>query len=247
MHPSATVNLFRFLGSRNTSLPIMLEQVTYHFTSYALTLSSREYGSQILIPDFLQVQDTKISLSVNAINFTTLVVNYTGDWVIDTTTISLQATYKRQSQTVDFSARLSSFVINLQRLAKRVVSITLPNALSGTISVSDLTVSGTSTSHGVRFYVTTKSGGTSVYFIYQKDSNSVTAKKAVALEFSNVQFSSVIQDMIGLNLAKIPYFGSTKILRIGLISATSPISDLPSELFTTGSLLHERDSSGARI
>ena len=89
--PTATLNLFSFLsGGSDVSLPITLEQVTYHFESSELSIITRGYGSQTIIPDLLQLQNSGLSLTVNLQDVNTLAITFTGDWVVGGTTISLQ-------------------------------------------------------------------------------------------------------------------------------------------------------------
>ena len=234
--PAASLNLVNFLSGGTVSPPITIDQAIYHFDSSMLTLTTRGYGSQTIIPDILQLQNTFLSLRVNIQNASTLEIVYTGDWVIDTMTVSLQVVYHRQLGIVNFTAQLSSFSINLQNVVNGIAGITLPSALSGRVSISNFVVSGSVTSSlGVRLYVTASSGNTTVYVIYQKDANSL-AKKAVAVEMSNIRFSSILRDTTGLNIIQIPYFGSISV-NIGLSIATTRINDLPSNFFTTGSLL----------
>ena len=76
-----------------------------------------------------------------------------------------------------------------------------------------------------------------VYFIYQLGSDS-TSKKAVAAEISNIQFSTILQDMTGLDMAGIPYFGSVT-ANVGFTYATDIITYLPNDLFPTNTLLRK--------
>ena len=240
--PAESLRLVNFLSGGTASLPVTVDQATYHFDSSMLTLTTRGYGSQTIIPDTLQLQNTFLSLRVNLQNASSLDVVYTGDWVIDTTTISLQAVYHRQMGIVNFTAQLSSFSINLQNVVNNIAGITLPSALSGSVSISNFVVSGSVTSSlGVRLYVTATSGSTKVYAIYQKDANSLP-KKAVAVEMSNIQFSSILQDTTGLDITQIPYFGSISV-NIGLAIATTRINDVPRNFFATGSLLSKMGNS----
>jgi hypothetical protein len=234
--PAISLSLVNFLSGGTVSPSITMDYASYDFDSSMLTLITRGYGSQTVIPDTLQLQDTFLSLRVNLQNASTLEIVYTGDWVIDATTISLQVVYHRQSGNVSFSAQVSSFSINLQNIANSIAGITLPSALSGSVSISNFVVSGSVTfSLGIRLYVTATSGSTAVYIIYQKDANSLS-KKAVAVEMSNIRFSSILEDTTGLDITQIPYFGSISV-NIGLSIATTRINDLPSNFFTTGSLL----------
>ncbi len=234
--PATSLSVVNFLSGDTVSPSITVDYASYDFDSSVLTLITRGYGSQTVIPDTLQLQDTFLSLRVNLQNASTLEIAYTGDWVIDATTISLQVVYHRQSGNVSFSAQISSFSINLQTIVNSIAGIALPSALSGSVSISNFVVSGSVTSSlGVRLYVTATSGSTAVYIIYQKDANSLS-KKAVAVEMSNIRFSSILEDTTGLDITQIPYFGSISV-NIGLSIATTRINDLPSNFFTTGSLL----------
>ena len=242
VYPATTLSLFNFLSDDDISVPIAIDQAVYYFNSSLLTVITRGYGSQTIIPDTLQLQNTNLTLTVNLQNVSTLVVTYTGDWVIDTTTISLQAIYHHHSGIVNFTAQLSSFSVNLQSLVNDIAGITLPSVLSGTISITDFVISGSATSRlDVRLYVTATIGSTKVYIIYQKDTHSIS-KKAVAVEMSNIRFSSILQDTTGLDITQIPYFGFVSV-NIGLTIATTRINDLPDNFFPTGSLLSKTGDS----
>ena len=196
VNPTATINLFTFLGGNNPSLQITLQKVTYDYHNCVLVVDTRGYGSQTIISNVLEVQNTDLSLSVNLQNVSTLNVTYSGDWIIDATTISVQAVYYHSSEVIEFTAEVSSFSLNLQSLASDVVGISLPTAVSGTLSVSEFVISGNATaSLDVQLYIKATIGSTSVYVIYQKDAES-TAKRAVAVEISNIQFSTILQDTL---------------------------------------------------
>ena len=236
VNPTATINLFTFLGGNNSSLQITLQKVTYDYHNCVLVVDTRGYGSQTIISNVLEVQNTDLSLSVNLQNVSTLNVTYSGDWIIDATTISVQAVYYHSSEVIEFTAEVSSFSLNLQSLASDVVGISLPTAVSGTLSVSEFVISGNATaSLDVQLYIKATIGSTSVYVIYQKDAES-TAKRAVAVEISNIQFSTILQDTTGLDITGIPYFGSTT-ANIGVTIANTRINAIPNNFFPTNSLL----------
>ena len=234
--PDESLSLVTFLSGGTASTPITIDEAVYHFDSSVLTLTTRGYGSQAIIPDTLQLQNTFLSLRVNLQNASTLEIVYTGDWVVDTLTTSLQVVYHRQMGIVNFTAQLSSFSINLQNVVNGIAGVALPSGLAGSVSISNFVVSGSvRLGLGARLYVTATSGSTTVYVIYQKDANSLP-KKAVAVEMSNIQFSSILQDTTGLDITQIPYFGSVSV-NIGLSIANTRINELPSNFFPTGSLL----------
>ena len=236
--PSFALNVFSFLGEDGTPPPVMLQEVSYNFNSSMLTIVTRGYGSQTIIPNVLQFENTHLSFTVNIQNATTLVVNFMGDWVIDTnlTTMSLQAVYYHHSGITSFEVEFPTLTINLQTLTNDVVGISLPSAVSGSLSISNFIMSG-SISHDIRLYITATIGSTHVYIIYQKDTDDAP-KTAVAVEISNIRFSSIIQDATGLDVTGIPYFGSVSV-NIGLTIATTHITNFPGDLFPSQSLLRE--------
>ena len=236
--PAESLSLINFLSGGTAAPSILIEEAVYHYDSSVLTITTHRYGSQTIISDTLQLQNTFLSLRVNLQNASTLKINYTGDWVIDMTTISLRAVYYRQLGIINFTAQLLSFSIDLQNVVNSIASISLPSALSGRVSISNFIVSGSITSSlGVRLYVTATIGSTTVYVIYQRDANSLP-KRAVAVEMSNIQFSTILRDTTGLDITEIPYFGSIS-ANIGLAIATTRINSLPRNFFTTGSLLRK--------
>ena len=128
--------LYRYL-TEDTLLPITLQQVSYHFSSSVLTVVTQGYGSQTIILNALQFENTYLTFTVNVQNASSLVANFTGDWMIDTTTISLQAVYYHQSGVTKIDVEFSTLTINLQTL-ENDVGISLPSVIGGTLSISDL-------------------------------------------------------------------------------------------------------------
>ena len=196
MDAANTLNLFSFLSHGSASLPIAFDEATYHFDSSLLIVTTRRYGAQTLIPDILRLQNIKLSLNVNLQNISTPAVNFTGDWIIDTRTISIVANYHRQSEVVNLMAQLSTFSINFQTLVSSVVAITLPHGLSESVSKSDFAISGSATfssNFGFQLYVAATRNSTRVYAIYRRRDTRSTTQKAVAVEIPNIRFSSILQ------------------------------------------------------
>ena len=219
----------------------MLQEVSYDFNSSMLTIVTSGYGSQTIIPDVLQLENAYFTFTVNIQDATTLVVTFMGDWVIDTnsTMISLHAIYYRHSGVTNFEAEFSTLSINLQSLANDVIGISLPSALNGLLSISNFVISG-SISHDIGLYITATTGSTHIFIIYQKYGDDAP-KAAIAVEISNIQFSSTLRDATGLDITGIPYFGSVSV-NIGLSIATTRITNFPGDLFPAHSLLRKMDN-----
>ena len=241
--PAATPSLFSFLSGGDVSLPITLEQVIYCFESLELTVDTRGYGSQTIIPNVLDLENIVLSFTVNLQDVNTLRVTFSGDWVFGSTLIPIEAVYNHGSGNTDATAQISDINVDLQLLANDVAGIPLPSALRGSATIPDLTVSGTVTSSGdIQLIVSTTDGDTQVYIIYTKEAGS-TAKKAIAVEFSNIQLSSVFSDLTDLDISDIPYFGSAVVPTIGLTFSTAVIEDLPEDVFANSLLLSTNGNS----
>ena len=83
--------------------------------------------------------------------------------------------------------------------------------------------------------VSTTGGNIHAYIIYKKTDKS---KKAIAFEISNIELASVLNDIVGLDISGIPYFGSTVLPAIASTFATDNISGLPDDTFAHSPLLN---------
>ena len=242
-NPSSTVDLFQLLPfSSQLPLPtIALDQVSYTFDTSELSISTRGYGSQTIIPDVLDVQNVALSLVVMLQDVNTLEVTFTGEFVLGGATIPVEAVYTHASRDVSITAEVPSITINFQAAASQLAGLDLPSALHGSITIPDFTISGMVASSGEKQLIVSATGGnTHVYIIYTKTD---TSRKAIAVELSNVELASVLNDVIGLDISGIPYFGTAALPTIALTYATDSIDDLPDDVFANSPLLSTLGSS----
>ena len=237
VHPSSTVDLFQLLPfSSQLPLPtIALEQVVYTFDTSELVVTTRGYGTQTIIPDVLDLQNIALSFSVELQDVSTLVVTFTGDFVLGGTTIPVEAVYTHASRDVRISAEVPSITINFQAVATQLAGLNLPGALHGSISIPDFTISGKITSSGEKELIVSATGdNTHIYIIYKKTDKS---RKAVAVELSNIELASVLNDVTGLDISSVPYFGTAVLPTIALTYATDSIDNLQDDVFANSPLL----------
>ena len=243
-HPSSTVDLFQLLPlSSPVPLPsISLEQVTYTFdTTSELVVGTRSYGSQTIIPNVLSLQNIALSISIGLRDVSTLIVIFTGDFVVGGTTIPVEGVYTHASREISINAEVSELTINFQSIATQLIGLNLPSPLCQSISIPSFVISGKVTSGESELIVSATGGNTHVYIIYKKTDKS---RKAIAFEMSNIELASVLNDIVGLDISGIPYFETTVLPKIALIYATSNIYGLSKNIFANSPLL---DTFGNRV
>ena len=213
----------------------------YTFDTSELSISTRSYGSQTIIPDVLDLQNAALSIVVMLQDVSTLVVTFTGEFVLGGATIPVVAVYTHASRDVSVTAEVPSITINFQAAASQLAGLDLPSALHGSITIPDFTVSGMVTSSGEKDLIISATGGnTHVYIIYTKTD---TSRKAIAVELSNVGLASVLNDVTGLDITSIPYFGTAVLPTIALTYATDSIDNLPDDVFAKSPLLNNLGNS----
>ena len=241
-HPSSKINLFHFFPLRSSvPLPsINLKRVVYTFGTRKLFVATRGYGSQVIIPNVLKLQNIALSFTVQLQNVNTLVVTFSGDFIIGSKTIPVKAVYSRASRNIKITATVSRTRINFQAIAKQLVGLKLPSALHKSVTVPRFTMTGTVTSSGKSELIISSTGGKiQVYIIYKKTARSM---KAIAVDITNIKLASVLKDIIRRDISRIPYFGKTILPRIALTYATHNIR-LPRNVFARSHLLRTIGSS----
>ncbi len=235
-HPSSRINLFSFFPLRSpVPLPsINLKTVAYTFHSSELFVATRGYGSQVIIPNVLTLQNIALSFTVRMQNVSTLVVTFSGDFIIGSKTIPVKAIYSRASRSIKITATVSRTRINFQAIAKQLVGLKLPSALRKSVTVPRFTMTGTVTSSGKSELIIRSTGGSiQVYIIYKK---TTTSRKAIAVDIPNTKLASILKDIIRRDISRIPYFGKTVLPRIALTYASRNIR-LPKNIFAKSHLL----------
>ena len=238
--PAGNLDLFSLLimngGAVSLPVQIPLQELIYNFGSSELTVITGGYGSQTIIPDVLELQDITLILTAVLPDVNTLTVMFSGNWVFGSTPIPIEAIYSHGSRSIDVTAEVPMLTIDLQMLASDVTGLSLPGALGGSLTIPDLTVSGSVTSSGdVELIVSTIGDDRQIYVIYTKQAGA-TAKKAIAVEVSDIQLSSILSDVTGLDISGIPYFDSI-VPTIGVTFSTAPIDGLPQSIFADSRLL----------
>jgi hypothetical protein len=241
-HPSSKINLFHFFSlSSSVPLPsINLKRVAYTFATNELVIATRGYGSQVIIPEVLNLQNIILSLTVHLQNVNTLVVTFTGDFIIGSKTIPVKAVYSRASKDIKITATVSQTSINFQTIAKQLVGLKLPSALHKSVTVPKFTMTGIVTSSGKSELIVSSTGGKiQVYIIYKK---TTTSSKAIAVDIPNTKLASILKDIVRRHISKIPYFGTVVLPRIALTYASHNTS-LPRNIFAKSHLLNSIGSS----
>ena len=241
--PSSTLDIFTLLPfSSQLPLPaISLERVAYTYANTQLEVSTRGYGTQTIIPDVLELENIALSLVVELNDVNTLVVTFTGDFVVGGATIPVEVIYTHASSDVTVTADVPGITINFQSVATELVGLNLPSALAASISIPSFSINGMVTSSGERELVISATGGDiHVYIIYKKTS---TTGKAIAVEIANIELASVLNDVTGLDISGIPFFGSVVLPTIGLTYSTQDINGLPGDIFANSPLLSNLGSS----
>ena len=234
-HPSSKINLFHFFPLRSSvPLPsINLKRVVYTFGTSKLFVATRGYGSQVIIPNVLKLQNIALSFTVQLQNVSTLVVTFSGDFIIGSKTIPVKAVYSRASRKIRITATVSRTRINFQAIAKELGGLKLPSALHKSVTVPRFTMTGTVTPRKSELIISSTGGKVQVYIIYKKTK---TSRKAIAIDIPNTKLATVIKDITRRDISRIPYFGKTILPRIALTYATHNIR-LPRNIFTRSNLL----------
>ena len=240
VNSTTTLDLFQLLplGSPIPLPTIALHSVAYTFDTTKLVVVTRVYGSQTIIPSLLVLQNVALSFIVELSDVNTLVVDSNGEFLLGGATITVNAIYMHSSGEIVIGAMASGLDINFQSAATQLVGLSLPSELSQVVSIPDFGVSGRVTSNETELIVRETEGTTHVYIIYKKTDK---ARKAIAVELS-VGLASILRDVVGLDISGISYFDSVTPM-IGLTYATDSITGLPTNVFTSSTLLNTIGSS----
>ena len=151
--------------------------------------------------------------------------------------IPVEAIYTHASRNINISAKVSGLFINFQSVATELVGLNLPGALRQPISSSIPTfiMSGKVTMEESELIVSATGGNIHANIIYKETGKS---RKAIAFEMSNIEFASVLNDVVGLDIFGIPYFGTTVLPAIALTFAMDNTSGLPDDTFAHSPLLN---------
>ena len=237
VNSTSVLDLFQlFPLTSSVPLPtILVERVAYTFDTSELAVDTHGYGSQTIIPGVLILQNVELSFTVRLSDVSTLVVYFNGDVLLGGATVAVNAIYMHSSGEVVVGATVLGLEINLQSAATQLVGLDLPSALHVSIDIPDFAISGTVTSSGEKELIISATGGNiHVYIIYKKTDQ---ARKAIAVEMSNIELASILSDVTGLDITSIPYFGTAVLPTIALTYATDNIEDLSDDVFANSPLL----------
>lgn len=243
VNPNSTLGVLQFFSLPTSNSPlsaIQLETVTYNCASKELSVVTRSYGHQVVIPGVVEVQDVTIQVTAVLSDINTLTILFNGVWRVDGVGIQMGASYIHSTQTLEITATPSD-PINLGTLATELTGVSLPNPLGRSLTFSDLTMSGTITARGdATLIISTVSTTSDMYIVLRKPSNDSIIKKALAVEFTSVSLSSLIQDVTGQDISQIPFFGSVLVRTIAL---TISSSDMNGVSFPNSPLLNANATS----
>ncbi len=238
--PATPVGLFEIfpVARGGVNLPISLESVAYDCATGSLMVSTRSYGSQTIIPDVMVLENIALSVSLVVTDVKTLVVEFSGEWSISTVTLDVRVTYTKATGDFDIAATPSGVSVDLVSLADELTGLSLPNPFGNALTFNSFAISGRiNTDRTVTLTVKVGSQAFTVYLIYHKPSQEA-AQKAIAADFLDYRFSSLISQVTGVDLSGVPYFGPLTAPRVGLTISTGDI-DIPVDVFAESDLLSQ--------
>ncbi len=226
-----------FPTASGVDILIPVERIGFDCSTNTLTVISRTYGSQTIIPGVLDLGYIGFSLTVTLTDAESLVIIFGGQWSIGQVTIDVGVLYTRETGEFDIMATPSGTSFDFIALASDFTGLTLPNPFGGSISFDSFVLSGVISSDGTTNLIISQTlQVTKVYLIYHKRSGG-TSQKAIVAEFANFNFASLISQVTGVDVSAVPYFGSLTAPAIGLTISTAAITGLPADTFAASTLL----------
>ena len=234
-----TVTLNELFLINAGSLPtIPLESVSFDCSSYEVSIITRPYGNQVIIPNIMVLRNIALTLSVTVTDAQTLVISFSGQWIIGGITLDIHVEYTRESGDYAITAMPSGTNVDFVSFANGLTGLTLPNPFSGSLSFDSFVLSGLIKADGNSTLTISQTlHDPKIYIIVHKRRGRAT-QKAIAAEFSNFGFSSLISQVTGLDLSGVPYFGLLTAPSIGLTISSADINNLPAGIFSASTLLH---------
>ncbi len=180
-----TVGFFEILPlPSGSTVVVAVNTINFDCSTNTLTIVTRTYGSQTIIPGVLDLGNIGFSLTVTLTDAESLVVTFGGQWSIGQVTIDVGVVYTRQ---FDITATPSGTRFDLAALASGFTGLTLPNPFGGSISFDSFVLSGVIASDGTTTLIISQTlQVTKVYLIYHKPSDG-TSQRALTLHLSSLK------------------------------------------------------------
>ena len=252
MDEGKTVGLFEvFQASDSSDVVIPVDHITINYDDKILTLTTRPYGTEIIIPDMMELKNASISLSMDIEDSKDMVVRFKGEWTILETPTTVEAMYTRYYKQFDIDIRPSGVSLNFTSLAKELAGIEAPNPFgAGALVFDSFEAEGLiDMEKKISLKFKAASSIAKAYLIYSKPKQELT-KKAIAVDFTDFHFSTLILEAFGNDLSRVPYFGTLTAPAVGLTISSADINDDDDRthgLFSKSDLLTLLTSKGDRV
>ena len=225
---------------------IPVDYVTFRCEDRHLTVASRPYGSQTIIPDVMELENIGFVLSANLENLSSLVVTFSGQWRVAGTQVNVQATYTDARRQFDLVATPSGVSVDLVNLASDLTGLSLPNPFGDALVFDFFVLTGSISDRNTTFVLEVSSAITKIYLVFHQPSQQ-GAQKAIAADFTNYRFSALVEQVTGLDLSGIPYFGSIMGPGVALTISNANITGLARGTFMESDLLSRITSDSTYI
>ena len=215
-------------------LQLQLDYVTFDGSSKTLTIKTKPSRSQIIIPNLMTISGVTINLTVKLTNpLKTLSLEVKGKWRFGNLNIMIRLSYNRGQGDTKIHAFLDKKV-SLKNFVKSLTGLSIPGNPRNNIGMKFY---GYITAKNVVTLVLTINNGKNKFFaIYQKRGKNAPSVKAIAVDISQVSLSTIIRNVLKLDISSVPFFGSLRVKEIGLTYSTGKMA-LDKNTFGTSRLL----------
>ena len=204
---------------------LQLDTITYNCDSNSLTLLSRPYGTQTIIPGIMEFRNMRFILSTGTQQ--EILVEFSGDWNIGSLSLNIELDLSFENDSMMVSADISSDSgFDFRQLVQDLTDTQLPPIVSGTFQRVRVEADS-----GTGVVVVNAQFGTNskAYLIIRayRDEESTTGFQisgAVAVEFSSIRLSNLIQQVFEQDISRIPYFSSLTLPGAALIISEDTIN-----------------------
>ena len=241
-------NLLSSLPSQLASvLSARINSFSYNPTSNVLQLSGSLDNEVEIVPQFLSLNNVKISLAVVLGPQKQLKrLDFSGNWALKNLLIHTTVSYNKAEEKLDITGELDRVNggINIKNLIQSLSGQTLaiPSALS---SVTLSKLSGNKIGDVTLVTLSGSVGPGQIFLIYQKSPSGSAV--AFAADIPKFRFSSLVSSATGVDISSIPFFGTLVIPQIGFTIASKYINNpLISGIYPPGSPLKKFGNSISR-